>query len=367
MGGGRDLKVAMGRSTCPAAQVGFVALPRRCSALILLRSPAEALRPTAIALGSFDGLHQGHRAVIAQVIAATKTAGSGQEPRLVPTVVSFWPHPREVLHGEPRLRLDLPAEKLELLEPLGIAQLVLVPFDRALAALSPEAFVDQVLVEQLGARFVAVGENFRFGVGRCGSATDLQQLAALRGVAVTVVPMLHDATGRHSSSRIRQALTAGDLQRAAALLQRPYRFCGRVVKGRGLGRGLGWPTANLQVDGRKFLPREGVYAAWAWHQDASGSLPLAAVMNLGPQPTIDPASPSAVEVHLLDRDLDLVGAELVVEPLAFLRDQQRFDDLASLSAQISRDAERARQLTSGISVGQPPADQGGDAAKQQNP
>jgi riboflavin kinase/FMN adenylyltransferase len=304
--------------------------------LILLRSPAEALRPTAIALGSFDGLHQGHRAVIAKVMAAIASTGSSQVPHLVPTVVSFWPHPREVLHGEPRLRLDLPAE-------------------------------NQVLVEQLGARFVAVGENFRFGVGRCGSATDLQQLAALRGVAVTVVPMLHDAAGRHSSSRIRQALAAGELQRAAALLQRPYRFCGRVVTGRGLGRGLGWPTANLQVDGRKFLPREGVYAARAWHQGSSGSLPMAAVMNLGPQPTIDPASPSAVEVHLLDRELDLVGAELVVEPLAFLRDQQRFADLPALSAQISRDAERARQLTSGVGVGQPPADQGGDAAEQQNP
>lgn len=305
--------------------------------------------------------------MIAKVTAAIASTGSGQAPPLVPTVVSFWPHPREVLHGEPRLRLDLPAEKLELLEPLGIAQLVLVPFDRALAALSPEAFVDQVLVQQLGARFVAVGENFRFGAGRCGSAGDLQQLAALQGVAVTVVPMLHDASGRHSSSRIRQALAAGELQRAAELLQRPYRFCGRVVPGRGLGRGLGWPTANLQVDGRKFLPREGVYAAWAWHQGAPGALPMAAVMNLGPQPTIDPASPSAVEVHLLDRELDLVGAELVVEPLAFLRDQQRFADLPALSAQISRDAERARQLTNRVGVGQPPADQGGDAPKQQNP
>ena len=326
--------------------------------MIPLRTPAEALGPSAIALGSFDGLHEGHRQLI-----ATVTAAAAAQPGLVPTVVSFWPHPREVLHGEARLRLDLPTEKLELLEPLGIAQLVLVPFDRDLAALSPEAFVAQVLVQQLGARFVAVGENFRFGAGRCGSASDLQQLGAGHGVAVTVVPMLHDAAGRHSSSRIRQALAAGDLQRAATLLQRPYRFCGRVVPGRGLGRGLGWPTANLQVDGRKFLPREGVYAAWAWHQ----GLPMAAVMNLGPQPTIDPASPSAVEVHLLDRDLDLVGAELLIEPLALLREQQRFADLPALSAQISRDAERARLLTSRVGVAQPPADQGGDAAEQQNP
>ena len=335
-----------------------------CAALIPLQTPAEAQRPCAIALGSFDGLHEGHRQLINRVSAIAAQRGD-----LVPTVVSFWPHPREVLHGERRLRLDLPADKLELLEPLGIAQLVLVPFDRALAALAPEAFVEQVLVRQLGAGFIAVGENFRFGAGRSGSAADLQRLGALHGIEVAVVPMLHDAAGRHSSSRIRQALAAGDLQRAAALLQRPYRFCGQVVAGRGLGRGLGWPTANLQVDGRKFLPREGVYAARAWLQPG---LAMAAVMNLGPQPTIDPASPSAVEVHLLDRQLELLGRELVVEPLAFLRDQQRFADLEALSAQISRDAQQARLLldagglADGVGVAQPPADQGGDAAKQQN-
>jgi riboflavin kinase / FMN adenylyltransferase len=331
--------------------------------LIPLRTPSEALGPTAIALGSFDGLHEGHR----RVIAAVTGAGSGAASGLLPTVVSFWPHPREVLHGEARLRLDLPQEKLELLEPLGIQQLVLVPFDRALAALSPEAFVQQVLLDQLAARHIAVGENFRFGAGRAGSAADLQRLGAAHGVAVTVVPMLADGAGRHSSSRIRRALAAGDLQLAAQLLQRPYRFCGTVVRGRGLGRGLGWPTANLAVDGRKFLPREGVYAALAW----IGGVPMAAVMNLGPQPTVDPLAPSAVEVHLLDRQLELLGQQLQVEPVALLRPQQRFDGLDALSAQIGRDAEQARQWlggsAAGVGVAETPADEGGDAAKQQNP
>ena len=328
--------------------------------MIPLRTPAEALRPTAIALGSFDGLHAGHRDVIAAVTAAAALAGD-----LVPSVVSFWPHPREVLHGELRLRLDLPAEKLSLLEPLGIAQLVLVPFDRTLATQSPEAFVEQMLLGELGARFIAVGENFRFGAGRVGSAQDLERLAAARGIRVVVVPMLHDAEGRHSSSRIRQALAAGDLPLAARLLQRPYRFCGQVVRGRGLGRGLGWPTANLQVDGRKFLPREGVYAAQVWSagQDTS----MAAVMNLGPQPTVDPTAPSAVEVHLLDRQLELLGTELLVEPLGLLRGQQRFDSLEALAEQISRDAAQARDLCAGVGVGQSPDDEGRDAAEEQNP
>lgn len=329
----------------------------------------QAERPTAIALGSFDGLHGGHR----RVIAAVTGPGAG-----LPTVVSFWPHPREVLHGEPRLRLDLPAEKLELLAPLGIRQLVLVPFDRQLAALSPEAFVEQVLVGQLDARRIAVGENFRFGAGRQGDAAELARLGAARGIPVTVVPMLADGEERLSSSRVRRALAAGDLREAQRLLQRPYRFSGQVVQGRGLGRQLGWPTANLAVDGRKCLPLEGVYAARARLLDAAtdGRDPaatasdeagwMAAVMNLGPQPTVDPSAPSAVEVHLLDRRLELVGRSLQVEPLALLRRQQRFDGLEALRAQIARDADQARALAGGVGVAEAPADEGGDAAQQQN-
>ena len=329
--------------------------------LIPPRSPQEALGPTAVALGSFDGLHQGHRRVIAAVAAAL--------PPLIPTVVSFWPHPREVLQGEPRLRLDLPTEKLELLEPLGIRQLVLVPFDRELAALSPEQFVDQVLIGKLQARQVAVGADFCFGAGRTGTVDTLQQLGAARGLQVQVLPMLADQSGRYSSSRIRRALAAGRIDEARLLLDRPYRFRGVVHSGRGLGRKLGWPTANLQIDGRKFLPREGVYAAWAWLPH--GEL-MAAVMNLGPQPTVDPEAPSAVEVHLLDRSLVLNGEELVVQPVRWLRSQQAFGSLEALIAQISADAEEARQLLAcdsgtGIGVAEAPADEQGDAAEQQYP
>ena len=376
----------------------------RPASLIPLHDPQHAQRPTAIALGSFDGLHQGHRRVIAAISAdpgasdpcRSDQGGSdqgkadhggsdqglsdqGKAPhdkavhdtadhdkthhvRPVPTVVSFWPHPREVLHGETRLRLDLPSEKLELLEPLGVRQLVLVPFDAQLAALSPEAFVAQVLATDLQARQVAVGDNFRFGAGRSGDVGDLARLGARHGIAVTVLPMLHVDGERVSSSRIRRALAAGAIDEARRLLQRPYRFSGRVVRGRGLGRGLGWPTANLRIDGRKFLPQEGVYACWAWchaapegveeQRQASRSAPLPvgralpAVMNLGPQPTVDPGSPSAVEVHLLETgvkgELDLTGACLTVEPVERLRGQIRFGSLEELSARIGADAADAR-------------------------
>ena len=344
--------------------------------LIPLHIPADALRPTAIALGSFDGLHQGHRRVINAIVDVP----GATDDRAVPTVVSFWPHPREVLHGETRLRLDLPEEKLELLEPLGIHQLVLVPFDRSLAGLSPEEFVQLVLRDQLQAKRVAVGDNFRFGSGRSGDARTLQLLGERHGIAVKVLPMLWDGPERVSSSRIRRALAAGAVEEARRLLERPYRFSGRVVRGRGLGWELGWPTANLQVDGRKFLPQEGVYAALAWvgEPGATGE-PFAAVMNLGPQPTVDPAAPSAVEVHLLDRRLDLVGERLTVEPLERLRGQERFADLEALVAQIGRDADLARRRIAtlvpavaldsagGVSVGKTPTDEQGDAADQQDP
>ena len=351
---------------------------RELSRSIPLRAPAEAQRPTAIALGSFDGLHPGHRRVIAAVTAAETATDAG-----VPSVVSFWPHPREVLHGDTRLRLDLPSEKLELLAPLGIRQLVLVPFDRALAALAPEAFVDRVLVGQLQARRIAVGSNFRFGARRQGDAVELARIGAARGIAVTVVPMLSDGSERVSSSRIRRALAEGRIDEAHRLLQRPYRFSGQVVSGRGLGRQLGWPTANLAVDGRKFLPLEGVYAARVQLLAAPAGDPaqvapelavaipagaggwLAAVMNLGPQPTVDPHAPSAVEVHLLDRRMELGGRWLRVEPLRLLRRQQRFDGLEALQAQIARDADQARALA-GVGVGETPADEGGDAAEQQD-
>jgi len=336
--------------------------------VIPLLTPQQALRPTAIALGSFDGLHQGHR----RVLAAVTGSGGGPGPSAaVPTVVSFWPHPREVLYGDTRLRLDLPGEKLGLLEPLGIRQLVLVPFTRALAALSPEQFVREVLVGELQARSIAVGANFRFGSGRSGDTADLARLGAACGIDVRVLPMLWDGPERVSSSRIRRALAAGEIGEARRLLERPYRFSGRVVRGRGLGRELGWPTANLQVDGRKCLPLEGVYAALAWC-DRLGEAPLAAVMNLGPQPTVDPAAPSAVEVHLLDRRVELEGARLTVEPLQLLRRQCRFPDLDALVAQIGADAEQAAALArersaDGVGVGEAPADEQADGSEQQNP
>ncbi len=298
-----------------------------------LCAPENAKRPTALALGSFDGLHLGHKKVIKAV---------AKEPIGVPTVVSFWRHPREVLYGESRLRLDLPAEKTLLLKPLGIEQLVLVPFDKTLASKSAETFVKEILIDKLHAKHIAVGENFRFGRNREGDIFTLKKIGASLGIKVTIVPILKDQYGRLSSSRIRKALSDGDLRQAKYLLNRPYTFLGSVERGKGLGKKIGWPTANLKVDSRKVLPSLGVYAAWATIKNTEDR--FFSVMNLGPQPTIDPNSPSAVEVHLLEAELDLLGKELIIEPVEKIRLQKKFESIESLCKQISLDAILAKEI-----------------------
>ncbi|WP_257473407.1 bifunctional riboflavin kinase/FAD synthetase [Prochlorococcus marinus] len=301
--------------------------------MIPLCAPENAKLPTALALGSFDGLHLGHKKVIKAIL---------KEPIGVPTVVSFWPHPREVLFGESRLRLDLPSEKTFLLKPLGIEQLVLVPFNKILASKSAETFVDEILVKTLHAKHIAVGENFRFGRNREGDISTLKNIGATLGIKVSVVPILEDEHGRLSSSRIRKALSDGDLKHAKYLLNRPYTFRGIVERGKGLGKKIGWPTANLKIDGRKFLPSFGVYAAWA--SIANKKERYAAVMNLGPQPTIDPNSSSAVEVHLLSKEINLLKKELIIEPIQRIRAQQKFESVEALSKQINLDAQLAKNI-----------------------
>jgi len=301
--------------------------------VISLLTPSEVKEPTSLAIGSFDGLHEGHRTLIKSVV---------NEYEYTPTIASFWPHPREILYNETRLRLDLPSEKLPLLEKLGIKQLVLIPFDLALSRLSAEEFINNILINQLQARNISVGENFRFGYKRRGDINTIKNSIKSKNIKLNIVPLLEDQEGRISSSRVRNLLLKSDLVKAKDLLKRPYSFSGKVVKGKGIGKKIGFPTANLQIDGRKFLPGEGVYAAWT--KEINSGIKFPSVMNLGPQPTINPLSPSAVEVHIIDKNINLYDLELFVEPIQMIRTQIRFSNMEELAKQISKDKELAKTI-----------------------
>ena len=333
-------------------------------------STAKALNPTAVALGNFDGLHRGHQKVIQPVLnfvniqeskfvelPATSVHNSSlihSTQQVYSTVVSFNPHPKEFFSGQSRTLLTPLEEKKLQLSIWGIQQLVLLPFDRELAALSPEDFVEKILVQQLGTQTISVGEDFCFGKQRSGTANDLQAIAAKFGIPVTVVPNFTWCGDRVSSSAIRQALTEGNLQRAKQLLGRPYILTGTVVKGQQLGRTIGFPTANLQPPPNKFLPRQGVYAVRVLIEGerensslvprAFYPLPLAAgVMNIGNRPTVNGTTQS-VEIHLLDWSGDLYGKNLAVELAEFLRTEQKFASLEELKAQINADCTKAKSL-----------------------
>jgi len=303
--------------------------------VISLISPSEVKNPTSIAIGSFDGLHAGHRKLIESVV---------KENDYTPTIASFWPHPREILYGETRLRLDLPEEKLPILEDLGIKQLVLIPFNKELSKLSAENFIKDILINQLQAKSISVGANFRFGFKRKGDVNTIKVSTKDMDIKLKIISILKDKEGRISSSRVRDLLQQSDLKNALKILNRPYSFTGKVVEGKGIGTRLGFPTANLEIDGRKFLPGEGVYAAWITINDSPNK--IASVMNLGSQPTIDPLSPSAVEVHLINKSLNLYGLQLSVEPIEKLRSQIKFQNFDQLSNQITKDKEIALKILS---------------------
>jgi len=344
-------------------------------------SLTATLTPTRIALGNFDGVHLGHQQVIGRILGRADTASclesaarvvtpylsaemthryvstdrdrdrpapaptwrEAAEPpgRVYTTVLTFNPHPQAFFSGESRSLLSPIAEKVDALRALGVDQLVLLPFDRALAALSPEEFFRQILLDGLQARAVSVGGNFRFGKRRSGTAADLRELCQTHGIEAHIVDLHHIDADRVSSSAVRAALEAGDLKRATRLLGRPYRIAGSVERGRELGRTIGFPTANIHVPPDKFLPRWGVYAGRVWLGE--NEPPVASAINIGHRPTVNGQRPT-VEAHLIDWRGDLYGRCLSVELLHFLRPEQKFDSLADLKAQIGRDRDRAIAL-----------------------
>ncbi|GAB4237941.1 MAG: bifunctional riboflavin kinase/FAD synthetase [Stanieria sp.] len=304
-------------------------------------SPEQILTPTAIALGNFDGIHRGHQKVLQPILQLSHH----DSHRSYPTVVSFSPHPREFFTGEQLTLLTPVAEKAQLLSEMGIKQLVLIPFNQKLASLSPQEFVAEIIVKQLQAIAISVGEDFCFGYRRQGTAKDLVAIASKYGIEVQINSLQqyqyqqhhHHGEVRISSSLIRKALETGDIPHANYMLGRAYSLTGTVVQGQQIGRTIGFPTANLQLPPNKFLPRYGVYAVNVSYDRSK----IRGVMNIGCRPTVDGINP-AIEVHLLDWSGDLYGQTLTVSLEKFLRPEQKFPSLEALKQQITADCQAAR-------------------------
>jgi riboflavin kinase/FMN adenylyltransferase len=303
----------------------------------------QGLRPAAVTIGNFDGVHRGHQAMLARVIAVARERG------LAASVLTFEPHPRELFApAAAPTRLTSLREKLELLAAHGVDHVHVQRFSRAFAALPPESFVERTLAGVLAARWVLVGEDFRYGARRAGDFASLAAAAGRRGFELEAMPTVTSNGTRVSSSAVRDALARGDLQGAAALLGRPYSISGRVVHGQKLGRALGYATANVQLKHNR-PPLGGIFAVRV-HGTGAGAGPVAhdrprdGVASLGVRPTVHADGRPVLEVHLFDFDGDLYGRHLRVEFLAKIRDEERYPDLDTLKAQIARDCDAARAL-----------------------
>ncbi|HEY5693429.1 MAG TPA: riboflavin biosynthesis protein RibF [Gaiellaceae bacterium] len=278
------------------------------------REPAAlAVARRSVAVGTFDGVHRGHL----RVIDAARNGGFRT------SVVTFDPHPRAVLGGGVELLATL-ERRLELLADAGVEDVLVLPFDQALAALTAEEFAERML-RGIGAEIVAAGDTFHFGRGREGDLDLLERL----GFDVRCVPLVENV----SSSRVRELVHAGEIERAAALLGRPPEVEGVVVRGDARGKALGFPTANLDVPDGLLVPPDGVFAGWAHDRRAA--------VSIGTNPHFDGVE-RRVEAHLLDFDGDLYGQRLVVEIWSPIREQRRFGSVEELAAAIGADVERTR-------------------------
>ena len=313
-----------------------------------MSAPDPAPRPrtgSAVAIGVFDGLHLGHRAILERALARARGAGG----RCV--VMSFDPHPDVVLgkgafHSPPPLTPL--GERRERIVALGADTFEVIPFTRELAALEPEEFVDRYLVYAHAPVALVVGEGFALGRGRSGNVERLREIGVTRGFEVEAVPLVMMDGAPVSSTRIRAALAEGNVAGAARLLGRRYALRGSVVTGDGRGRELGFPTANLRLIEERVVPADGIYAVQARVGEEAALLPAA--MSIGMRPTFD-GQLRTLEVHLLDWTGDLVGRSLEVEFVDWLRPELRFENAQALIEAMDRDVAETRKRLAGVGRG----------------
>ncbi len=293
----------------------------------------KAPSSTVLTIGNFDGVHLGHRALLARLCAAAEAEG------LPPTVLTFEPHPREFFApAAAPTRLSTLREKLELIADDGVALAWVCHFNAAFAALTAEAFIERVLVDTLRIRHLIIGDDFRFGARRTGDFALLQSAGASFGFRVEAMQSITLDDERVSSSAVREALADGRIEHAARLLGRPYSIDGRVVHGAKLGRQLGFATANIRIKHDR-PPLLGVFAV---EVRGLGERALPGVANLGFRPSANATVRPLLEVHLLDFSGDIYGAHLNVRFLHKLRDEMKFPGVDALRAQIAADVDTAR-------------------------
>jgi riboflavin kinase / FMN adenylyltransferase len=292
--------------------------------------PTSSDAPRALTIGNFDGVHRGHQAMLTRLIEGA------EDLRLVPAVLTFEPHPREFFApGTAPPRLSTLRAKLEAFRAFGVAETIIARFDARLASLSAEAFVHDILEKGLDARWVLVGDDFRFGKGRSGDIALLRSKS--RQFSVEGMRTIAVDAERASSTAVRAALADGDLAHVAQLLGRPYAMSGRVIHGDKLGRHLGFPTANVPLQRKP--PLTGVFAV---RVRGLAPMPLTGVASLGVRPTVKAGARPLLEVFIFDFDDAIYGRRIVVEFLHKLRDEERYADLPTLTRQIRADAEQAR-------------------------
>ncbi|MCZ4305579.1 bifunctional riboflavin kinase/FAD synthetase [Zoogloeaceae bacterium G21618-S1] len=293
----------------------------------------QATTASVLTIGNFDGIHRGHQALLRLLTDKAQALG------LPAVVLTFEPHPREYFApAQAPARLASLREKLLLLSSAGVDITRIIRFNARFAAFTAEDFIETVLVRNLKVRHLIIGDDFRFGAGRKGDFAMLKATGERLGFVVEAMPTHACDDERVSSSAVRAALAGGELARAAQLLGRPYSIAGRVVHGDQIGRTLGYPTANIQLKGRR-PPLSGVYAVAV---EGLGNALRPAVASVGVRPTVNNAGRPTLEVHLFDFDRDCYGAHLRVHFLHKLRDEQKFDSFDALTAQIALDADAAR-------------------------
>ncbi|OGC29105.1 riboflavin biosynthesis protein RibF [candidate division WOR-1 bacterium RIFOXYB2_FULL_48_7] len=299
----------------------------------VIRHPKQGkLRQPVVALGTFDGVHLGHQQVIKAAIKAAQKLGTHA------AVITFDPHPQEIVAPERGLRLlTTLSEREELFASLGVDAVLVLGFSPQIQKLAYRHFVERYLVKRLGVKAVFVGYDYAFGQGRLAGISELRQLGKEFGFSVQVVNPVKVGGEIAKSAKIRDFLATGQLAKAIKMLGRPYRLTGRVVKGEGRGRQLGFPTANLAIDKRKLIPAMGVYVGYVHH----GRQVSKCVVNIGSRPTFG-AGELLVEVHLLGFQGKLRGQKISVGLYKRLREEKQFSDTKQLVAQIKKDIARAR-------------------------